>query len=177
MIACAKGQGIRLLRRSLRHKAQLQSRKRQGCLCVKRIQAGQHNKDKETSMLNTIAQWHEIVHSRDAQQLRALLHPDVVFQSPAVHTPQVGVDKAQMYLLAALEVLGKAQFEYVHEWRAEQSAVLEFTAQIDQIAINGVDLIHWGPDGRITRFAVMVRPLKALQLLVERMGAQLSAQR
>lgn len=128
-------------------------------------------------MANTLAQWHDIVHSRDAEQLRALLHPDVVFQSPAMHTPQVGAAKAQQYLLAALAVLGPAQFRYEREWRDAQSAVLEFTAHIDGIAINGVDLIDWDADGRITRFAVMVRPLKALQLLVERMGAQLNAQR
>lgn len=126
-------------------------------------------------MADTIAQWHQIVQSRDAHQLKALLHPDVVFQSPAVHTPQVGAAKAQHYLLAALAVLGPAQFHYAREWRGEQSAVLEFTAQIDGISINGVDLIDWDADGRITRFAVMVRPLKALQLLVERMGTQLTA--
>lgn len=127
-------------------------------------------------MADPIAQWHAIVHSRDADQLKALLHPDVVFQSPAMHTPQVGLAKAQPYLLAALAVLGPAQFRYAREWRDAQSAVLEFTAQIDGIAINGVDLIDWDTDGRITHFAVMVRPLKALQLLVEHMGAQLSAQ-
>ncbi|MDH5859054.1 nuclear transport factor 2 family protein [Lampropedia aestuarii] len=126
-------------------------------------------------MTDPIAQWHEIVRNRDADQLRALLHTDVVFQSPAMHTPQVGVAKTQQYLLAALAVLGPAQFRYEREWRGAQSAVLEFTAQIDGIAINGVDLIDWDTDGRITRFTVMVRPLKALQTLVAHMGAQLTA--
>jgi len=36
---------------------------------------------------------------------------------------------------------------------------------IEGITINGVDMITWGADGRITEFKVMVRPLKAINLI------------
>ena len=36
---------------------------------------------------------------------------------------------------------------------------------IEGITVNGVDMITWGEDGRITEFKVMVGPLKAINLI------------
>lgn len=55
-------------------------------------------------------------------------------------------------------------------------AVLEFENVIDGIKINGVDIITFADDGRITHFKVMVRPLKAINLLHRLMGEQLAQQ-
>ena len=63
----------------------------------------------------------------------------------------------------------------VREWRNDTSAVLEFETEIDGIRINGVDIITCGDQGRITHFKVMVRPLKAINLLHRLMGEQLAA--
>ena len=109
----------------------------------------------------------------DPALLDALLAEDVVFESPVVHTPQAGKALTTGYLRAAAQVLGNSTFRYLNEWYAEGSAVLEFACEIDGISINGVDMIFWGTDGRITRFKVMVRPLKAINLLHQMMGAQL----
>ena len=49
----------------------------------------------------------------------------------------------------------------------------EFSTEIDGIRINGVDLIRWNDAGQITDFKVMVRPLKAINLLHQKMGAML----
>ena len=70
---------------------------------------------------------------------------------------------------------GGPGFTYVGEWRSDNSAVLEFETEIDGILVNGVDIIHWGADGRIAEFKVMVRPLKAIQLIHQRMAALLAA--
>jgi hypothetical protein len=51
--------------------------------------------------------------------------------------------------------------------------VLEFTTTIDGILVNGIDLIRWNDAGRITDFKVMVRPLKAINLLHQKMGEML----
>ena len=56
---------------------------------------------------------------------------------------------------------------------ATRGAVLEFENEIDGIKINGVDIITFDADGRITHFKVMVRPLKAINLLHRLMGEQL----
>ena len=121
----------------------------------------------------TIARWHAYMQADDPALLDALLAENVVFESPVVHTPQAGKALTTGYLRAAAQVLGNSTFRYLNEWYAEGSAVLEFACEIDGISINGVDMIFWGKDGRITRFKVMVRPLKAINLLHQMMGAQL----
>jgi hypothetical protein len=82
-----------------------------------------------------------------------------------------------MYLAAAFKVLGNETFRYVRELRSERDAVLEFELEIDGISINGVDMIKWNDAGRVTEFKVMLRPLKAVNLIHEKMGAMLQAQR
>ncbi|MFN3521620.1 MAG: nuclear transport factor 2 family protein [Phenylobacterium sp.] len=122
-----------------------------------------------------IAGWHEFVRTRDPAVLHELLAEDAVFESPVVHTPQAGRPIVEKYLLAAMTVLGGDSFRYLGEWTAENSAVLEFACEIEGIAVNGVDMIAWNEAGKITRFKVMVRPLKAINLLHQMMGARLSA--
>ena len=124
----------------------------------------------------TIERWHAYMRAPTAAGLDALLAEDVVFQSPAVHTPQHGKGVTTKYLTAAAEVLGNPSFRYVGEWTAERSAVLEFECELPGgISVNGVDIIDWGEDGRIVRFKVMVRPVKALNAVVPLMGAALAA--
>jgi hypothetical protein len=109
--------------------------------------------------------WHQIVEKRDASGLDAILADDVVFHSPVVHSPQQGKQLTTLYLSAAIMVLGGGNFSYVRKVVGESEAVLEFTAEVDGIHVNGVDLIHWNADGQIDDFKVMVRPLKAVNLL------------
>ena len=118
--------------------------------------------------------WYGYMKSHDRAALWDLLHPDAVFESPVVHTPQRGRDITFKYLSSAEKVLGGPGFKYVGEWRSDNGAVLEFEKEIDGIVINGVDLITFNADGQITHFKVMVRPLKAMNLLHQLMGAQLA---
>ena len=78
------------------------------------------------------------------------------------------------YSVGADKVLGGPGFSYTGEWRSKNGAVLEFENVIEGIKINGVDIITVGDDGRITNFKVMVRPLKAVNLLHRLMGEQLA---
>ena len=119
-----------------------------------------------------LARWHAVVRSRDAAGLRALVAEDAVFRSPAVHTPQEGRDTVVGYLTAAFTVLGP-HLAYEREWLGEDSAVLQFRTEVGGLDVHGVDLITWGEDGLITDFTVMVRPAKALQVVIEHMGAEL----
>ncbi len=121
-----------------------------------------------------IARWHAFVARRDPALLDALLADAVVFHSPAVHRPQAGRAITAKYLLAAMQVLGTKAFRYTGEWHAERSAVLEFRTELDGIEVHGVDMIDWDAEGRITRFTVMVRPLKGLNAVVAQMAAALA---
>lgn len=123
-----------------------------------------------------IAAWHAYMDSNgNTDLLAAQIAEDAVFHSPVVHTPQAGKAKVMMYLLAAAQVLGNDSFRYVRELVDGNDACLEFTAEVDGIQINGIDLIRFGTDGKIHDFKVMVRPLKAVNKLWEKMAAQLQA--
>lgn len=122
---------------------------------------------------NTIAAWHKLVEERDAAGLDRILAENVVFHSPVVHTPQAGKPITTLYLTAALHVLNNDTFHYLREVVSGNNAVLEFLTVIDGISINGVDMITWGEDGRITDFKVMLRPLKAVNLVHKMMGEML----
>ena len=120
-----------------------------------------------------VVAWHALAEARDPSRLDDLLADDVVFRSPAVHTPQEGKALTTAYLSAAIAVLGPT-LTYVREWYADGSAVLEFHAELEGLTVHGVDMLTWGPDGRLTEFTVMVRPFKGLQKLVELMAAELT---
>lgn len=122
---------------------------------------------------DTVAAWHKLLKTKDAAGLDNLLADDVVFYSPVVHTPQVGKPITTLYLTAALYVFANDSFKYLREIISDNNAVLEFTTVIDGITVNGVDMITWGEDGRITEFKVMVRPLKAINLIHRMMGEML----
>ncbi len=122
-----------------------------------------------------LAAWHAIVASRDPSALDTLLADDVVFHSPVVHTPQHGKAITRAYLSAALHVFLTPGFRYVREIVGEHDAVLEFETEIDGVAVNGVDMMSWNAEGRITSFKVMVRPLKAINAVHQKMAAMLAA--
>lgn len=120
-----------------------------------------------------LARWKAHVAHPDPAALWNLLHPDAVFESPVVHTPQRGREIVFAYLSSADKVLAGDGFAYVGEWLSEDGAILEFTQTLEGISINGIDMIRWDPNGRIIHFKVMVRPLKAINLVHRLMGEML----
>ena len=121
----------------------------------------------------SLDRWYAYTRSHDLGELQAMLDDDSVFHSPVVHTPQRGQALVYAYLSAAFEVLGGEGFRYTREYTSARGAVLEFETELQGIRINGIDMIEWDEAGRIVDFKVMVRPLKAINLLHGLMGAQL----
>lgn len=124
---------------------------------------------------SALSRWHQALQRRDPAALDGLLADDAVFHSPIVHTPQVGRRLTTMYLAAAMDVLGNDSFRYVREVVGAEDAVLEFEVQIDGISVNGVDMIRWNSQGQIVDFKVMLRPLKAIALIQQKMAQLLAA--
>ncbi len=124
---------------------------------------------------NPIEIWHRLVKERDVRGLDALLADEAVFHSPVVHTPQVGKAITRSYLTAAFHVFLNPSFRYVRELTSDHDAVLEFQVELDGIGVNGVDMIKWNDEGKITEFKVMLRPLKAVNLIHQKMAAMLQA--
>lgn len=122
-----------------------------------------------------IAVWHRLVEERNPRGLDALLDANAVFLSPVVHTPQRGRRLVAMYLAAAFQVLCNPTFRYVREIVGSTDAMLEFETEIEGVSVNGVDIIKWNEAGQIVEFKVMLRPLKAINLIHQHMAAMLQA--
>ena len=137
-----------------------------------------------------IERWHEHTKGRLEGGLDAILHPDVVFLSPIVFTPQKGIDITKAYLTAAGGTLGGEPsdtpasgsgepatagggFEYTKEILDGHHAVLEFETSVDGKYVNGIDMLTCDDDGMITEFKVMIRPLQAINLVHAQMKAML----
>ena len=93
-----------------------------------------------------------------------------------MHAPQIGKAIATQYLTAAFRVFFNDSFRYVREITDRREAVLEFQVEIDGISVNGVDMIKWDDEGKIVEFKVMIRPLKAINLIHQKMAALLQSQ-
>jgi hypothetical protein len=122
-----------------------------------------------------IQRWIDIIDNHRPDELDGLLAEDAVFYSPAVFTPQEGKAKTAMYLRAAEKMFSGTDFQYVGQWFGEQSAVLEFTATIDGMYVDGIDMITWNDDEKIVSFKVMMRPFKALSVIMPKMAELLAA--
>jgi hypothetical protein len=121
----------------------------------------------------TITIWHGLVKTANPVLLNSIIAENAVFHSPIVHTPQVGKALTKMYLMAAFKVLFNDSFKYVRELVSENDAVLEFEVVIDGILVNGVDMIRFNEEGQIIDFKVMIRPLKAINLIQQKMAEML----
>jgi SnoaL-like domain len=122
-----------------------------------------------------IDDWHAVALSGDCTALDGMIHDDAVFESPVVHTPQRGKAITIKYLTAAIATLNNPSTEFVGEWSSDKSVIVEFKSEIEGVAINGIDMIRFDETGLITHFKVMIRPLKAVNLIHRKMGEMLAA--
>ncbi len=120
--------------------------------------------------MDSLQRWHEVVRTRNPAMLNQILADDAVFHSPIVFRPQQGKDLVALYLTGAMHVIANETFRYVREVVDGRVAVLEFETEIDGVHVNGVDMITWNEQGLITDFKVMLRPLKAIMIVQQRMA-------
>lgn len=132
-------------------------------------------------MAEITAGWHapvmtrsfrEAVEGRDLDAAVALLADDVTFRSPAVFKPYVGKPAVETILRTVFTVF--EDFHYVRELTDAHGDALVFTARVGDRSLEGCDFLSLDAEGRITEFAVMVRPLSGLTALAEEMGRRLA---
>lgn len=121
-------------------------------------------------MLNT---WHAMIENKAVDNIASLLADDVTLFSPVIHTPIQGKKMVSLYLTAAFHTFLNGTFNYDRTFNANKAAVLEFSMRINEIDINGIDMITWNEAGKITEFKVMIRPYKALNMINDQMTAML----
>ena len=116
-----------------------------------------------------IEKWHKVIESNNLELLNEIIADNAIFSSPVVFKPMEGKEITMMYLHAAGESFNMEKFEYTKEIHDDMNSVLEFETFIDEISVNGVDMIEWNEDGKISNFKVMIRPYKAVQKVQEKM--------
>ena len=130
-----------------------------------------------------IKKWHDHIKGEFPGGFDELLADDVIFYSPIVFSPQKGKDLTTLYLMAAGNTFGgdqsrdgtlqESSFKYTKEVLDGNQAILEFETQIDGKYVNGVDIITFNSEGKISEFKVMIRPLQAVNILHEKMQEML----
>jgi len=116
-----------------------------------------------------IHKWHEVVKGDEPELLDKLLAENAVFSSPVVFKPLEGKVITMMYLQAAGQSFNMEKFKYTKEIHDGLHSVLEFETYIDDISVNGIDMIEWNQDGKIINFKVMIRPYQAVLKVQEKM--------
>ncbi len=116
-----------------------------------------------------IHKWHEVMKNSELELLDKIIADDATFSSPVVFKPMLGKEITMMYLSAAGQSFNMEKFQYTKEIHDGMNSVLEFETYIDEISVNGVDIIEWNEDGKIANFKVMIRPFKAVQKVQQKM--------
>ena len=120
-----------------------------------------------------LKKWHEGLISNDPKLLDDILDESCVFTSPIVFKPIEGKEMSKLYLMGAGQTFDMDRFKYVRELVDGLDSVLEFETYIDDISVNGVDIIRWNDEGKIIDFKVMIRPLRAIEALQKKMSEAL----
>jgi hypothetical protein len=142
----------------------------------------------EPMIESVVARWHSYLRGELPGGLDSLLDDEVVLYSPIVFTPQRGKQITSLYLRAATQTFAgsgstsgpgatgqEGRFRYTKELVGDDTAVLEFETTMKGKYVNGVDIIRCNDRGRIVEFRVMIRPLQAVNLVHQQMGAMLES--
>ncbi len=78
-----------------------------------------------------------------------------------------------IFLKATVEIISNANFKYVREVCDDENAMLEFVTEIGGLALEGVDMIKFTKEGKLKEIKVMIHPLKAVNILHQKMGEYL----
>jgi hypothetical protein len=121
------------------------------------------------SAQQTLKSWHRFVESRNVELLLPLFAETTVFRSPFVHLPIPGRPASLLILGAVVQIF--ENFRYHRTFVAgSHDVALEFSANIGELDLKGIDLVKFDAGGKIIEFEVMVRPFKALQALSTQMS-------
>ena len=108
---------------------------------------------------------------KDFSALEDLFTKDVSFRSPVVFKQYEGRDSVAMLLAAVSQVF--EDFRYTDQVETGNAATLMFSARVGDRELEGIDLLHFDDDGRISDMAVYVRPMSGIHALAEAMQKKL----
>ena len=122
-----------------------------------------------------LEKWHQMIKTGDLSNLNELLADDVVFRSPVAFKPYEGKHVVFFILTNVIQVF--ENFTYHREFYTEDgcNVVLEFSANVGDKKLKGIDMIQFNTQGQIVDFEVMIRPKSGLEALAVQMGQRMAA--
>ena len=123
----------------------------------------------------SIQKWHHMLESRDMSLLNKLLADDVVFRSPVAYSPYPGKQVVTFILTNVIQIFENFTYHREFYTEDEQSVVLEFSANVGEKKLKGIDMIRFNEQGQIVDFEVMIRPKSGLEALAAQMGQRMAA--
>jgi hypothetical protein len=111
------------------------------------------------------------IEAGDEDAALATIADDVVFRSPAVHTPYEGKETVEGILRLVATVF--ENLRYTNEWRDGRTTILFFEANVGARELQGIDILEENDEGKIAKFTVMIRPLSGLQAVAQTMAERL----
>ncbi len=127
----------------------------------------------QPEVARALEHWHRMIAKGDFGELHTIVHPEAVFRSPMANSPYGSAPALILALTTVIEVL--ENFTYHRQLATDDglNVVLEFSANVGDKHLKGIDLIRFDDQGQIVDFEVMVRPMSGLQALGAEMGKRL----
>lgn len=121
-----------------------------------------------------MTRWHEMLDTRDMSILNELLDDNIVFRSPVAYQPYPGKQVVFFILSNVIQIF--ENFTYHREFYSEDglNVVLEFSANIGDKKLKGIDMIRLNEQGKMVEFEVMIRPKSGIEALAALMGQRMA---
>ena len=104
--------------------------------------------------------WHEAVRTRDADKLASIIAEGCALHSPVVWKPSH--DKRYLLHILMGVITNVENFAYRREWVDGNEIILEFTGEVEELGLLGIDKITLNEAGQMERIEVLIRPLNTL---------------
>lgn len=123
------------------------------------------------AVTKSLDHWHEMMSRNDLSDLERIVHPDAVFKSPMSIHPYSPRPAVLLALTTVIQVFDN--FTYHRQFVSDDglNVVLEFSANVGDKVMRGVDIVRFDEDGLIVEFEVMGRPANGVLAL----GAEMSS--
>jgi len=131
-------------------------------------------KNTHPAVAKSLDLWHQMIAKNDLGELHTIVHPNAVLRSPIAASAYTPAAALILALSAVIDVF--ENFAYHRQLASDDglNVVLEFSANIGDKQLKGIDLIRFNQQGQIEEFEVMIRPMSGLQALGVEMGKRVA---
>ena len=121
---------------------------------------------------NFLKRWHRIVETQDLDALDAILAEAPTLGAPPYWQKLAGRDVVHHLLGIIIRTIDA--FTYHREWIDGRELALEFTGRVGGMDLQGIDLVTIDEAGQLLNIDVMIRPINAVEALMERVTPQMT---